>query len=152
MESVDPEILEHAEKINDFVGEGEFGEVDQEALESLLDQTPMKNTQEAGEQVLNALFEAAKDEFADEDDKKILDKLLGLVKTHERKLKEPMAVYRDAMFYPNLDNVDVLCNYIRKATERIRICIFMMTNDTLKECILEKLSEGVRVQIVADDE
>lgn len=152
MEHSNPELEEHCQKVKDLVAGGEFGDVDQDAYEQLLHQTPHKNKLWAGDAVLDSLFEAAKEKLGEDADKEILDKLKGLVKTYEHELKEPVSIYQDAIFFPNEDNVAVLCDYIEKAQHRLRICVFTLTNNQICRSIVNAINNGVKVQIISDDE
>lgn len=152
MDHSNPDLDAHCEKVKEFVNEGEFGEVEEEAFDELLQATPHKNRQWAGDAVLRTLFDAAKEKMADDGDKEILDKLFGLVKNTEHELRDPAPVTQDAIFFPNEDNVEVLCDYIKRAQHRLRICVFTITNNQIVKAILDRHYNDVKVQVISDDE
>lgn len=152
MEHKNKALDEHCDKLKDFVSEGDFGEVDQKAYTKLLKDTPFKNKEWAGDALIKTLFEAAKEKMGDDGDKEILDKLQGLVLTYEHELTDPAPVVQDALFFPNEDNVDVLCKYIMTAEKNLRLCVFTITNNTIVKAILDRHYQGVNVQIISDDE
>jgi cardiolipin hydrolase len=152
MEHTNKVLEEHCEKVKDFVNDGEFGEVDEEAFEKILEATPHKNRQWAGDAVLATLFEAAKEKMSDDGDKDILDKLQGLVKAYEHELKDPVPATQDCLFFPNENNVDVLCDYIKTAEHKLKLCVFTITNNVIVKAILDRHYAGVEVLIISDDE
>jgi cardiolipin hydrolase len=152
MEHSNEELENHCNKIKEFVEDGEFGEVNTDNFEELLDQTPHKNKVWAGDAVLSTLFDSAKEKMSDDGDKEILAKLLELVKIHEREVKCPASITQDVLFFPNEDNVRVLCDYMKMAKNRLRICVFTITNNQIRNAILDAHDAGVKVEIISDDE
>ena len=152
MEHKNPKLEEHCEQIAELVNAGDFGEVDEEAFDDLLDKTPYKNRQWAGDAILDTLFESAKGKMGDDGDKEVLDQLKKLVLRYEHEAKDPASIYQDTLFFPNEDNVDKLCDYIRMAKRNLRICVFTLTNNKIRNAVLDKHDEGVKVQMITDDE
>jgi cardiolipin hydrolase len=152
MDHSNKELEEHCEKLKEFVNKGDFGDVNELAYEKLLEATPHTNRQWSGDAVLATLFEAAKEKMTDDGDKDILDKLQGLVKTYEHELKDPVPLVQDALFFPNDDNLDLLCKYIKTAKHKLKICVFSITNNVIVKAIMDRHYKGVEVLIISDDE
>lgn len=152
MEHSNPKLVAHCTKVKELVEAGEFGAVNQKDFGKLLAKTPYKNKAWAGDAVLETLFEVAKSKMSDDGDKEILDKLLGLVKIHEKEVKVPAPLYQEALFFPSETNVDKLCNYLKMAKTKLRICVFTITNNEIRNAILDAKDNGVNVQIITDDE
>lgn len=150
MEHSNPELEEHVGKIKDVIEESSL-QINNE-YEELLEKTPFKNKEFAGDAVLETLFDVAKDKLSTDDDKKVLGKLLELVKAHEHEVKNPAPMYKDVLFFPNEDNVDALCKYLKEAQHRLRICVFTITNNQIRNALLDLNDAGVKIQIITDDE
>ena len=69
-------------------------------------------------------------------DKKVVLGLRAMVRELEHALYRPHARYQDAFFFPNMENVTKLKNYIAKAKKSIDLAIFSFTNDVLANEIL----------------
>ncbi|CAI2378006.1 unnamed protein product [Moneuplotes crassus] len=138
--------------LKEYVSGEEFGDVDQEKYEEMFEHVPYKNRQWAGDAILDTLFEAAGEKMTDDGDKEILEKLKGLVKTYEHEAKDPASSVQETLFFPSEDNVQTLCEYIMTAKRNLRICVFTLTNNDIARAVLNRHNEGVKVQMISDDE
>ena len=96
---------------------------------------------------MDTLFEAAKEKLESDEDWKILDKLRTLVKSVERNLYDPTPWYIDCMFFPDPtgENVQKICDYISKAVNNLKICIFNFTNNEICQAVFASHKKGVKV-------
>ncbi|CAI2378808.1 unnamed protein product [Moneuplotes crassus] len=138
--------------LKEFVCEDDFGNVDQAKYEQLIASVPFKNKQWAGDAILDTLFDSADERMTDDGDKKILEKLKGLVKSYELCAKDPSSLVHETLFFPNTDNVKSLCRQIEAAKRNLKICVFTITDNKIRDAILNRYEEGIKVQIITDDE
>ena len=101
---------------------------------------------------MDNLFKIAASKMETDHDKKVVSGLRAMVRELEEALYRPHSRYQDAFFFPNMDNVKKLKNYISKAKKSIDLAIFSFTNDDLANEILAAHNRGVKVRIITDDE
>ena len=101
---------------------------------------------------MDHLFKIAHEKMENDHDKKVLTGLRAMVRELETTLYRPNPQYQDAFFFPNMNNVKKMVNYIAKARSSIDLAIFSFTNDDLANEILAAHKRGVAVRIITDDE
>mmetsp|Transcript_23999 Transcript_23999/g.27661 ORF Transcript_23999/g.27661 Transcript_23999/m.27661 type:complete len:104 (-) Transcript_23999:475-786(-) len=101
MEHKKTHLEEHCEKLKELVSHGEFGAVNEDKFDELMETTPCINKVWAGDAVLDTLFATAEEKMKDDEDKQVLEKLKALVKRYEHEMKDPCSVHQKALFFPN---------------------------------------------------
>ena len=152
MEHSNPKLDLFCSALKEYVGGDEFGDVDKDKFEDMVGEVPFKNRQWAGDAILDTLFESASERMSDDGDKEILEKLKGLVRSYEHSAKDPATSVQETLFFPSEDNVQTLCEYIMTAKRTLRICVFTLTNNDICRAVLNRHNEGVKVQMITDDE
>ena len=58
------------------------------------------------------------------------------------------------MFFPDPtgDNVTRMCEYILKAVNTLKVCVFNFTNNELRDAVFSVHKKGVKVQLITDDQ
>jgi cardiolipin hydrolase len=59
---------------------------------------------------------------------------------------------RDCFFFPSKESEAKLISYLNKATRTMDVCVFTITNNSLKEAITSAHDRGVKIRIISDDE
>lgn len=88
----------------------------------------------------------------DDSDKDVLEKLRNLVKIYEHEMKDPRPMFQQALFFPNRQNLKTLCEYIKLAKHKLRICMFTFTNHKICKAVMDRYNAGVEIFIITDDE
>ena len=150
---IEHEVLVHVEKIKDKI-EGTDLVVNKDEFEKLLEVTPFKYKDATCVMVMDTLFEVAKEKMVNPEDQKVLDKLRKLVQCVERNLYDPTPRYIDCMFFPDPsgENVTRMCEYILKAVNTLKVCVFNFTNNEIRDAVFAVHKKGVKVQIITDDQ
>jgi phosphatidylserine/phosphatidylglycerophosphate/cardiolipin synthase-like enzyme len=88
----------------------------------------------------------------DDEDRKTILNLGRHLATLGENLLAAQPRFQDCFFFPNEANVTKLCNYVKKARKEIRICVFSITNNELRDAVADVHKNGVKVYLISDDE
>mmetsp|Transcript_2781 Transcript_2781/g.2610 ORF Transcript_2781/g.2610 Transcript_2781/m.2610 type:complete len:106 (+) Transcript_2781:601-918(+) len=55
------------------------------------------------------------------------------------------------MFFPSRKNQTRLTNILKKAKHSVDVCIFALTNDSLRDALIYLFERGVSIRIITDD-
>lgn len=118
-----------------------FGEMLQRITPSLL----------VSQKITRQIFEAASANLG-EPEKAVLNSVLSYVNTLQSTILAPKSKLKDTMFFPNPECENRLANYLGMAKTELLVCVFTITNNTLRDALSRAHSNGVQVRIISDDE
>jgi len=99
--------------------------------------------------VIAKIFEQAAVKLGDKEQVEALHKL---VQTAVDGLYGPKPEYLDTMFFPSETNVGKLVEYLGKGRHTLRVCVFNLTNNVLRDALLRAWNDNLDVSIISDDE
>jgi phosphatidylserine/phosphatidylglycerophosphate/cardiolipin synthase-like enzyme len=113
---------------------------------------PQRQNKDVINSIVTKLFDLAGSKMKDETDKAVLENLRKYIGIVEEDLYNPKPRYLDTLFFPNEANVDRLVQYLTKATNSLKICVFTITNDKLANAVHDAHKRGLQVRVITDDE
>lgn len=96
-------------------------------------------------------FALAREELAGEENRKVVEWLEGVVKLLHPIADGSPGVAR-VCFSPGPECLKAIIDQLRRATGRVDVCVFTITDDRLAKAILEAHERGVHLRIATDDE
>lgn len=87
-----------------------------------------------------------------ESERPVLNSILAYINTLQTSLLAPKAKIKDTLFFPNPECESRLANYLSMAKTELLVCVFTITNNTLRDALSRAHSNGVKVRIISDDE
>jgi cardiolipin hydrolase len=65
---------------------------------------------------------------------------------------EPTPKVRETMFFPSDTSLHRLVQWLGRAQDEMLVCVFNITNNTLRDALMAAHHRGVKVRIITDDE
>lgn len=82
----------------------------------------------------------------------VQSKLSGMIGAIHSTMLEPLPGYRDALFFPSEANKQRMVKLISLAKVSCDVCVFTITDDSIRDALLAAHRRGVAVRVISDDE
>lgn len=110
------------------------------------------STQIGASKVNRTLFETAARHARTEEGRDAIKWVEALISTLQEKQLQPAPKVKEALFFPDPQSERRLIHWLDSAQRELIICVFTITNNSLRDAVKRAHERGVSVQVISDDE
>ena len=101
--------------------------------------------------ITRQIFEAASAHLG-ENEKAILSSVEAFINTLQTTSLRPIPRVRETLFFPDPSCEGRLVRHLESAKSEMLVCVFTITNNSLRDALARAHSNGVKIKIISDDE
>jgi len=144
------ELAEIDRILKDTFGDSRFSRSEKQALSALL--ADYGSDRRLLGTLSSRAFDMARDAISDKGDQAVLNWLEGIVKVVQGQTRLPETSAGEVYFSPGPDCRSALVKHISSAKQTLDICVFTITDNHLRDRIVDAAKRGVKVRIISDNE